>query len=273
MCVTPSVATGQGRTNSFARAKSTVLGSPDVIRRHRQGWLPRYPRSRVCSVNSLPLLEMSRLPTAANWHPGAIPITVFNELCLDFVNSEVADHRGSGARFDRLALPEWRLWFLRRWDLPGSPGVGPDTIVRLKKLRAQMRRGLITRALSGPAEAAELNRLLAASPPVWRLTVGESSRSKRSLTFEQYPSSRGWDAVVARLVQAFAELMTSDRLARVRPCSNPHCSFIFFDDSSSGTRRWCDPAICGNIERVREFRARRRRQHGRRRRRPEPKPR
>lgn len=52
-------------------------------------------------------------------------------------------------------------------------------------------------------------------------------------------------------------LLASPRLARVRQCGNHPCGWLFLDTSRNGTRRWCSAAECGNITRVRRYRARR----------------
>lgn len=76
---------------------------------------------------------------------------------------------------------------------------------------------------------------------------------------ELRPVTAGWDAVLAGVVASFAELAVSGDIKRVKRCGNPSCSFLFFDASAAQSRRWCDPAICGNLVKVREFRARGRR--------------
>jgi predicted RNA-binding Zn ribbon-like protein len=70
------------------------------------------------------------------------------------------------------------------------------------------------------------------------------------------PLEPGWNDVMAAVVASYAKLTVSGDLARVKRCGNPDCTFIYFDGSSNQTRRWCDPALCGNLVKVRAFRAR-----------------
>ena len=42
----------------------------------------------------------------------------------------------------------------------------------------------------------------------------------------------------------------ADRAAVVRRCAGETCSLFFTDGTSTGSRRWCDPAICGANGRV-----------------------
>ena len=56
------------------------------------------------------------------------------------------------------------------------------------------------------------------------------------------------DAMLWPVVSSAVELLTSDRLARVRRCGE--CDWLFVDESSNGTRTWCSNE-CGNRARVR----------------------
>jgi len=42
----------------------------------------------------------------------------------------------------------------------------------------------------------------------------------------------------------------ADRAAIVRRCAGETCSLFFTDGTSTGSRRWCDPAVCGANGRV-----------------------
>ena len=68
-------------------------------------------------------------------------------------------------------------------------------------------------------------------------------------------SGVGLGAWVAR---SAAELLTSQKLGRVKVCAGEGCGWIFLDESRNGSHRWCDPRDCGNRERVRRHLARRR---------------
>lgn len=46
------------------------------------------------------------------------------------------------------------------------------------------------------------------------------------------------------LALSTAELLTSDRVQRVRECNG--CYWLFMDNSRNGLRRWCDMKTCGN---------------------------
>lgn len=46
--------------------------------------------------------------------------------------------------------------------------------------------------------------------------------------------------------------------ARLRVCSSPTCTSVFFDASKNRSGRWCDMRACGNQAKVRAYRARQR---------------
>jgi len=60
------------------------------------------------------------------------------------------------------------------------------------------------------------------------------------------------------VARSAAELLTSQKLGRVKVCAGEGCGWIFLDESRNGSRRWCDSRDCGNRERVRRHLARRR---------------
>ncbi|HEU5211103.1 MAG TPA: CGNR zinc finger domain-containing protein, partial [Longimicrobiales bacterium] len=53
-----------------------------------------------------------------------------------------------------------------------------------------------------------------------------------------------------------AELLGSTDLDRIGQCPGDNCGWMFLDESRGRRRRWCDMADCGNVAKVRRFRAR-----------------
>ena len=66
------------------------------------------------------------------------------------------------------------------------------------------------------------------------------------------------DSPLWPVAQSAAELLTSERLGRVKVCAGEGCGWVFLDESRNGSRRWCDSRDCGNRERVRRHLARKR---------------
>jgi predicted RNA-binding Zn ribbon-like protein len=66
------------------------------------------------------------------------------------------------------------------------------------------------------------------------------------------------DSPLWPVAQSAAELLTSEKLGRVKLCAGEGCGWIFLDESRNSSRRWCDSRDCGNRERVRRHLARKR---------------
>jgi predicted RNA-binding Zn ribbon-like protein len=61
------------------------------------------------------------------------------------------------------------------------------------------------------------------------------------------------------IARSAADLRRSkEELSRVRECGSATCEWLFIDKSRNHTRRWCDMNDCGNVAKVRRFRARQR---------------
>lgn len=194
------------------------------------------------------------------WGPGPIPHLAFPQPCLDFVDSVITNHARKGGRFDRLQTRAWRQWFLERWGYTAPADPSANELLDLIELRGTLRSLMEHQRLPRGAEVARLNRLLHASQLYWRLDSGADG-GRRTLSVQLQPAKAGWSAVIADIVVSFARLAEQGRLDRVRRCANKNCSLIFYDESVNGTRRWCDPRLCGNLVKVRQHRAR---EHSRR---------
>ena len=69
-----------------------------------------------------------------------------------------------------------------------------------------------------------------------------------------YAGGDDLDRVLWEVTRVASRLLTSPRLARVRPCAAADCGWWFVDDTKNASRRWCDMKICGNREKSRRFR-------------------
>ena len=69
------------------------------------------------------------------------------------------------------------------------------------------------------------------------------------------PTRQGLDAVLLAIVESFASFVVSGEPERLKLCENPDCRWVFYDTTRSRTRRWCADT-CGNLMKVRDFRAR-----------------
>jgi predicted RNA-binding Zn ribbon-like protein len=197
-------------------------------------------------------------PAQLPWKPGPIPHIVFDQVCLDFANSEITNHLRAGPKYDRLGTAEWRRWFVNRWGFRAPVELSSASLSRLIQLRSLIRSLLEGHAIPSPAQVRRLNRVLADAHYIWRLETGGSDGPKTKPVLELRPVDAGWHAVMADVVASYAELATGGNLERVKRCGNSNCALLFYDASVNRTRRWCNASLCGNLVKVREFRARRR---------------
>ncbi|WP_426454804.1 CGNR zinc finger domain-containing protein [Paenibacillus sp. S-38] len=176
----------------------------------------------------------------------------------DFLNSEWHDWRGSGRSEDRLEQPEW----IRQWlDGHGLAGVSlpdPEELAALKGLRSLMQS--IVKALSAgePVSAPlldDLNRVLAGGPVFRRLM---HSGGRYVLELDAQHST--WPSVRAETAASLARTLAEGDPARIRICENRDCLWVYYDDTRNRSKRYCDDKLCGNLMKVRRFRAKKKAQ-------------
>jgi predicted RNA-binding Zn ribbon-like protein len=112
-----------------------------------------------------------------------------------------------------------------------------------------------------------LNRELGRAMGRARIIRGEGARDLRRRTGataragssagESAPYSWDWggagddlDRILWPVARSAADLLTDDRLARVRECDAGNCAWLFVDTSRNRSRRWCDMTVCGNREKA-----------------------
>ncbi|MDH4620149.1 ABATE domain-containing protein [Brevibacillus sp. AY1] len=177
-------------------------------------------------------------------------------LCIDFLNSDWRDWRGSGRREDRLRKTEWLQSFLEAWGLQAPlPHFTDDPqIAELVELRISLRR-MVEAVARGEditsEDLAELNRVMAMAPSHQRIELRENE-----YRLEQVSDTMGWNLVMARIVESFADLLVHQEKRRLKICDNQDCQWVYYDESRNRVRRWCDDKACGNLMKVRRFRER-----------------
>ena len=179
---------------------------------------------------------------------------------MELLNSDWHDYRGSGRSEDRLENPDWLRGFLTRWE--GALRKTPIRSIRLglQELRALIRQ-MVNSIVAGHSisrkDMESLNFVLAAAPAVRHL---EKDKNKYLLTL--VPTVRNLDGVLAEIALSFAETIAHGDPARIKICENSDCNWIFYDRSRNRTRRWCEDSGCGNLMKVRRFRARQKKKSG-----------
>nr|WP_319946963.1 CGNR zinc finger domain-containing protein [Paenibacillus caseinilyticus] len=170
------------------------------------------------------------------------------------MNSEWHDWRGSGRSEDRLEKYEWiREWLDEHKLEAGGP---PDkeeleALKGLRRLMQEMVRCLVSGAALTEGMLDEFNRVLAEEAVLRRLV-----RSGEAYRLEHETPSRSWVSVMAETAASFAGILADGDPTRIRICENRDCRWIYYDDTRNRSKRYCDDKLCGNLMKVRRFRAR-----------------
>ncbi|MNW66741.1 CGNR zinc finger [compost metagenome] len=61
---------------------------------------------------------------------------------------------------------------------------------------------------------------------------------------------------MAEIASSFAAALVEKETSRFRICENPDCLWVYYDDTRNRSKRYCDDKLCGNLMKVRRFRAR-----------------
>jgi len=177
------------------------------------------------------------------------------KLALSLINSQYWYGRGREGLDDRLELPGWLDGFLVREHLPVESAPTSRDLARLRRLRALLRRMFTALAEGREPAGADLEQLdgfLGRGALRRRIDVSDGGRVVLA------PAKRDWDWALSEIAASFGELLADGERARIKLCENPECRWAFYDESRNRRRRWCDPAECGNVYKVRAFRARQR---------------
>lgn len=59
-----------------------------------------------------------------------------------------------------------------------------------------------------------------------------------------------------RVIAAARSLLRNPPAGRIKTCPGENCGWKFLDRSKNRSRRWCDMAVCGNVVKARQYRAR-----------------
>jgi len=176
---------------------------------------------------------------------------------IDLLNSDWHDYRGSGLRRDLIDDSAWFERFSRPWQHTLREVPAAEVRAALKDLRRRIRAivdRMATRRRVGPELYAELNAVLAAAPSVRRL-----ERAGRGYAFPLVPARPGLAAVIGEIAAGFGETLAHGDPERIKICDNRDCRWVFYDRSKNRSRRWCEGNTgCGNLMKVRRFRAKRR---------------
>ncbi len=181
------------------------------------------------------------------------------ETALDFVNTLELEH---GVPVDHLGTTRDALDWLHDHGLVHAEGAAgatakgaPDerTIRRVRRARAALRE-LVDATYEGrppaPAAIAEVNRALHARSILQLVPSADGVRVGHRHVGDPV------DDALANLSQQIVREIVGGRPERLRACASETCRWVFYDDSRTGRRRWCDMSSCGNRAKAARHRAR-----------------
>lgn len=169
------------------------------------------------------------------------------DLCLEFANTRY--WRGQAAPTETLNGPVDLAGWLSGNGAREARPLPAREFERALELRETIYRMFDAAAHGKPAAAADLQALngrLAAAPARCALR-----RERGGYAWELESRTATAEAALAAVLWSAGDLLTGERLDRVRRCANPECGWLFLDDSRAGRRRWCSMASCGNRAKAR----------------------
>jgi predicted RNA-binding Zn ribbon-like protein len=171
---------------------------------------------------------------------------------MELINSEFYD--GFGGLDDRLRDPAWRARFFNRWHGIHEPNA--QQLAELERLRALLRAVIESLEPDGytpsQRQLTKLNRVLRASGLQPTLT-----RERDGIRVQLESARSPWQRMLGEIVVSLGDALAADP-RRLKVCANDGCRWVFVDESRNRSRRWCDPAACGNLSKVRAYRKRQR---------------
>lgn len=187
------------------------------------------------------------------------------ELCLDFTNT--VGNRGSDYLHDYLvsyaALLAWseHVGLLPHPTARGLREIAEKRPADAKRVleRATVLREALFRILSNVSTgraSQSLDLLIVNENLAHALSHRRIVRSQSAFEWGWQASEGALDQMLWPITRSAADLLTSDRLSRVRECEGDPCGWLFIDSSKNHSRRWCSMGDCGNRAKAQRFYAR-----------------
>jgi predicted RNA-binding Zn ribbon-like protein len=134
------------------------------------------------------------------------------------------------------------------------PAAAREALTEALALREALYRAIAAGASGRKPATTDLARINAHIATMFSGAQLRPTRGRLELAFEPDGQSPLLEPILAPVLRAAVDLLTSDALARVRLCADASCAWLFLDTTRNRTRRWCDMKECGNRNKVRRFR-------------------
>lgn len=171
-------------------------------------------------------------------------------LWLDLLNSRLVD--GDVAR-DFVAEPDSLLTWLAAAGIgTGNPPSMSDRHA-LTELRESLRATVDPLRLGEPLPEEivnDINRRLSDVCVRFRLDRAPDGTAVLVETLDTGPGG-----AAGAIAADFSRFVCDYEPKRLKHCSNPACTMVFYDQGKNTRRRWCTMSICGNRNKVARFRA------------------
>jgi predicted RNA-binding Zn ribbon-like protein len=184
--------------------------------------------------------------------PSPLPHDWASDPSLDLINSRWSDHLGSGRFYDRLPEPLFRRAFLKRWGYQVDDPDDDAARARLAALRVVLRRAIDLYISNRPIPPS-MQRVLESEMNRAPTTLSVSGNAAEGYALSVKRLGDPWDIVTAEIATSAVRLIAERRL--IKECANPHCNWMFVDESKRRSRRWCNVSVCGSLVNVRRHRA------------------
>ncbi|MFY0595534.1 MAG: CGNR zinc finger domain-containing protein [Cognatishimia sp.] len=169
-------------------------------------------------------------------------------IFIELINSEHI--HGPDHVDDHLDKAEWLYEALKAWGFEIrdiAPWVGP-----LRELRIVLRAAVAELMEFGQLNEANISQLNSFLGPItYRYRVDLDAEGKTALrgTFEDQSPTH----VIAL---GFCRYLENEDMKRLKLCENTRCREAFIDPTRNKSKKWCASNACGNLTKVRAFRAR-----------------
>jgi predicted RNA-binding Zn ribbon-like protein len=120
--------------------------------------------------------------------------------------------------------------------------------IRLREVIYRIFSSIAGHSIPNKGDFAVLNEELSKAMAKIRIT-----RNAQGYLWAFEDGEKALDQVLWPIVRSAADLLTSDRLDRIRSCADEECGWLFLDTSRNRSRRWCDMEDCGNRAKARRY--------------------
>jgi predicted RNA-binding Zn ribbon-like protein len=175
--------------------------------------------------------------------------TAGGPLWINFANSRVLAGRGMP---DVTGSQESLRWWFEVVHLQAPSRIGPDDLALASELRESFSRAIDSIGQGVPLSLGDIelfNSVLRKQNSWYEL----GQRDDGVIVRTALRSADTMEQALGPVIDSLSETLIHGDLTRLRTCAHPDCVLRFYDDSKSGTRRWCTMSSCGNRAKAAAF--------------------